>query len=50
MFFQENADLDTSLFGSEKKRRWFQVEGLRLLKELQEQAGDEFDLTIDLWF
>ncbi|PPI70495.1 hypothetical protein C5D98_07005 [Rathayibacter rathayi] len=49
-FFWENADLDTSLFGSEQKRRWFQVEGFRLLKELQQQAGDEFDFTIDLWF
>jgi hypothetical protein len=49
-FFREHADEETGLFGSEERRRWFQREGFRLLKELQAQAGDRFDFTIDLWF
>ncbi|WP_147360738.1 hypothetical protein [Clavibacter michiganensis] len=49
-FFRQHADEETGLFGSEERRRWFQREGFRLLKELQAQAGDRFDFTIDLWF
>ncbi len=49
-FFRTRANEDTGLFGSEERRRWFQVEGFRLLKELKEQARDRFDFTIDLWF
>jgi hypothetical protein len=49
-FFREHGDEETGLFGSEERRRWFQREGFLLLKELQAQAGDRFDFTIDLWF
>lgn len=49
-FFNTYANEDTQLFGSEERRRWFTLEGFRLLEELRKQAGSRFDFEIYLWF
>ncbi|NEM91860.1 hypothetical protein [Galbitalea soli] len=49
-FFNAHANEETGLFGSEEKRKWFDLEGVSLLNELQRQAGNSYAFTLDLWF
>ncbi|NQX10291.1 hypothetical protein HQQ80_01485 [Microbacteriaceae bacterium VKM Ac-2855] len=49
-FFDEHADWETGLYGSEERRKWFDQEGRRLLTELKREAGEQFDFTLHLWF
>ncbi|WP_285725460.1 hypothetical protein [Psychromicrobium xiongbiense] len=49
-FFNENADLDLGSFNSENKRKWFDLEGVRLLNDLQTEAGHLYRFKLHLWF
>ncbi|CAD5990494.1 hypothetical protein [Agreia sp. COWG] len=49
-FFNEHADWETGLYGSEERRKWFDSEGRKLLKLLQDEAGERFDFELHLWF
>ena len=49
-FFQEHANEETGLYGSEEQRKWFDLEGCALRAELQKQAGHLYTFTLDLWF
>lgn len=49
-FFNVHADEETRLYGGEENRRWFELEGFRLLEELRKQAGHRFNFDIHLWF
>jgi hypothetical protein len=49
-FFNEHADYETGTFGSEERRKWFDLEGVRLFNELQKVIGDRYALTLNLWF
>jgi hypothetical protein len=49
-FFNKNANYETGLFGSEEKRKWFDLEGFRLQEELIKQIGHLYDVKLMLWF
>jgi hypothetical protein len=49
-FFDEHADEETGLFGSEELRRWFDLEGVRLRDELEKEAGHLYSFRLSLWF
>lgn len=49
-FFNEHADHETGLFGSEELRRHFDLEGFRLRDELEKAVGDHYRFTLGLWF
>jgi hypothetical protein len=49
-FFNEHADETTGLFGSEERRRWFDLEGFRLWKQLEAEVGDKYTFRLNLWF
>lgn len=49
-FFNTYADETTGLFGSEERRRWFDLEGFRLRDELEKQAGHLYSFRLTLWF
>jgi hypothetical protein len=49
-FFNKNANYETGLFGSEEKRKWFDLEGFRLQRELSRQVGHLYNVTLHLWF
>jgi hypothetical protein len=49
-FFNEHADWETGMFGSEERRKWFDLEGVRLLADLKTAVGDRYELELNLWF
>jgi hypothetical protein len=49
-FFREHADDESGLFGSEEKRRWFDLEAFALRDALEQQVGDRYAIRIELWF
>jgi hypothetical protein len=49
-YFTDNANEETGLFGSEEKRRWFDLEGVKLFHDLRSEVGGQFDVKLDLWF
>ncbi|MFB2583038.1 hypothetical protein ACEXQD_17450 [Herbiconiux sp. P15] len=49
-FFDKHADEETSLFGSEELRRWFDLEGVRLRDALEREAGHLYSFRLSLWF
>jgi len=49
-YFNEHADVDSATFGGEEKRKWFDLEGVRLLNDLTKKAGDRYVFTLELWF
>lgn len=49
-FFNENADYISSSFGSEENRKWFDLEGVSLLNDLDDAVGHEFKVRLKLWF
>ncbi|MCW1250716.1 hypothetical protein ODZ83_11155 [Acaricomes phytoseiuli] len=49
-FFNEHADHETGLFGSEELRKHFDLEGVRLRDELDALLGDRFKFVLRLWF
>jgi len=50
LFFDEFGNDETGLFGSEERRRWFDLEAVGLFNELRRQVGHLYDVKIDLWF
>jgi hypothetical protein len=50
LFFNQFGNYETGLFGSEERRRWFDLEGVVLFNELRKQVGHLYDVRIDLWF
>jgi len=49
-FFRDHADDETGLFGSEERRRWFDLEGFALRKTLEQEVGDQYVIRLELWF
>ncbi|WP_293697707.1 hypothetical protein [uncultured Agrococcus sp.] len=49
-FFTKHANEETGSFGTEDRRRWFDLEGVRLHNELLDRVGDQFDIRLELWF
>lgn len=49
-FFRDHADDETGLFGSEERRRWFDLEGFALRKALEQEVGDQYVIRLELWF
>ncbi|MBM7410367.1 hypothetical protein JOE38_000190 [Clavibacter michiganensis] len=47
-FFNANIDWETGLFGSEERRRWYDVEGLQLMYDLQEALEGRFRVRLRL--
>jgi hypothetical protein len=47
-FFNEHMDWETGLFGSEERRRWYDVEGLQLMYDLQEALDGKFCVRLRL--
>jgi len=47
-FFNEHIDWETGLFGSEERRRWYDVEGLQLMYDLQEALDGQFRVRLRL--
>ena len=50
IFFDRFGDHETGLFGSEERRKWFDLEGVALFNELRAQVGHLYDVRLDLWF
>lgn len=49
-FFNAFADEETGLFGTEQRRKWFDLEGIALRDLLIARVGDRFEVVLDLWF
>ncbi|MFS0717973.1 hypothetical protein ABC337_09510 [Arthrobacter sp. 1P04PC] len=49
-FFNEHANEETGMFGSEQRRKHFDLEGVRLRDELEKVLGDRFRFRLRLWF
>lgn len=49
-FFRDHADEETGLFGSEERRRWFDLEGFALQKDLKREVGQHYEIRLELWF
>jgi hypothetical protein len=49
-YFTAHANEETGSFGGEDNRKWFDLEGVRLLNDLTEQAGQRHTFKLDLWF
>ncbi|MDF2444002.1 MAG: hypothetical protein JWR01_2205 [Subtercola sp.] len=49
-FFNKWGDHETGLFGSEERRKWFDLEGFRLRDELDKQVGHLYTIKLQLWF
>ncbi|MET3811046.1 hypothetical protein [Arthrobacter sp. UYEF3] len=49
-FFNEHANEETGMFGSEGRRKLFDLEGVRLRDELEKVLGDRFRFRLRLWF
>ncbi|PPF49283.1 hypothetical protein C5B94_16050 [Clavibacter michiganensis] len=47
-FFNAHMDWETGLFGSEERRRWYDVEGLQLMYDLQEALEGKFRVRLRL--
>jgi hypothetical protein len=47
-FFNAHMDWETGLFGSEERRRWYDVEGLQLMYDLQEALEGRFRVRLRL--
>lgn len=50
LYFNEHANEETGMFGSESSRKWFDLEGVSLYNKLKEEVGDLFELKLKLWF
>lgn len=49
-FFNTHADLDSGTFGGEVNRKWFDLEGVALLNDLNDVAGELYRFKLELWF
>ena len=49
-FFVKWGNDETGLFGSEERRKWFDLEGFRLRDELEKQVGHLYSIRLQLWF
>jgi hypothetical protein len=49
-FFNIHGDLETGTFGGEQNRKWFDLEGVRLLNDLTTEVGHLFRFKLVLWF
>lgn len=49
-FFSEHADEEMNSLGSEENRRWFDLEGVELFRELRNRLGDRYRVDLNLWF
>lgn len=50
VYFNQYANEETGMFGSESYRKWFDLEGVSLYNELKEEVGELFNLKLKLWF
>lgn len=49
-YFNDHADLESGSFLSEEKRKWFDLEGVHILNDLNDQAGHLYKFRLELWF
>lgn len=49
-FFRDHADDESGLFGSEERRRRFDLEGFALRSELEQAVGHVYSIRLELWF
>jgi hypothetical protein len=49
-FFNSHADYELGCLGAEEPRKWFDIEGSRLLGELQDAVDNQYELRLRVWF